>query len=300
MGRRDELWVRGTLREERRGEGEAIVRGEAIAARNGIVDASRLAALREACDAEIERLHAAITPLRGARIRGMVTASTDGIESTVTVTVDGVSIVSTPATVGPDCAALRQLLAPRTAARPPTGPLPIVWRNGSAAVLLHEAIGHAAEHGHRSVSWPSWLRVRDVAGNGRSADLLAGEPPVAFRRESFRHVPLKRMTTLVASHRRAPFKLPAERIEVHLIAAGAYEPLNETITIDVAVADLVNGEDVRRIPRFALHASRSAIADALEGAIGETIRYPGVICSREGQELFVASHAPVMITAEFG
>jgi hypothetical protein len=47
-----------------------------------------------------------------------------------------------------------------------------------------------------------------------------------------------------------------------------------------------------------MHASRQAIARALIGAEGHPQRYPGVICSREGQELFVASHAPVLLTAE--
>ena len=47
---------------------------------------------------------------------------------------------------------------------------------------------------------------------------------------------------------------------------------------------------------YACNCSRAEIAASLSGASGEPIRYPGVICSREGQELYVASHAPVIIT----
>jgi hypothetical protein len=165
-------------------------------------------------------------------------------------------------------------------------------------VLLHEAIGHAAEHGHAPLQWPRWLSARDETRDGRTIDLLAGEMPLARRRESFRDVPLPRMTNLIVEQRRAPFDLPHERIDVHLVAGGAYEPLTETVTINVCVADLVNGDGLQRVTPFALRASRSAVSRGLIGAIGNPIRYPGVICSREAQELFVASNAPVMLTAE--
>src|SRR5205085_8504167 len=120
----------------------------------------------------------------------------------------------------------------------PPRPLPIVWRNGSAAVLLHEAIGHAAEHAHARLEWPRWLRARDVARDGRTADLIEAQPPPALRRQSFRDVPLRRMTDLRFEQIGAPFELPAERIEVFLISSGTYEPLTQTISIDVSVADL--------------------------------------------------------------
>lgn len=300
MVRCDELWVRGALREERRGEGEAVESPDGIAARNRIEDVPLRTALRQSCSAAMDSLHAAISGLRDARIRAVVTASTDGLESTVTVTIGSVSIVTTPANLPADNAALRQLLAPRATAPPPARPLPIVWWNGSAAVLLHEAVGHAAEHGHPPAAFPSWLGVRDVDRGGLSADLLSSEVPVASRRESFRHVPLRRMTSLIATQDGAPFRMPDERIEVHLVAGGAYEPLTQTVTIDVAVADLVTSGGSARIPRFAIRASREAVARSIAGAAGDPIRYPGVICSREGQELFVASHAPVMITEGLG
>jgi hypothetical protein len=61
---------------------------------------------------------------------------------------------------------------------------------------------------------------------------------------------------------------------------------------------LVVEKKTQRIPPFALRASRREVAQALIGATGDPIRYPGVICSREGQEIYVGSRAPVMLTAE--
>ncbi len=316
MVRRDELWMHGVLAEARSSHGQAVKSGNAIVARDAIEDQALGRKLRDSCDAGMDRLHRAIGPMREARVRGVVTAwaevrGTDTlvgaaqtgmsvpqkVESTITIRIDGFSIVTTPEAAATDYDALKRLLAPHTAPPPPR-PLPIVWRNGSAAVLLHEAIGHAAEHRHKPLSWPRWLRARDVAGDGKSADLIAGELPLAIRRESFRDVPLRRMTDLVIEQERAPFELPHERIEVHLVSNGAYEPLTEMIAIDVVVADLVTRDAARRLSPFAVRASRSAIVGALVGATGDPIRYPGVICSREGQELFVGSHAPVMVTSE--
>ena len=57
------------------------------------------------------------------------------------------------------------------------------------------------------------------------------------------------------------------------------------VTIEVAV------------PRLTIRATRSDIARSIVGATGDPIRYPGVICSREGQELFVGSYAPLIVTA---
>jgi hypothetical protein len=95
------------------------------------------------------------------------------------------------------------------------------------------------------------------------------------------------MTHLIARQTNAPFVLPSERIDVQLIAGGAYDPLTDIVTIDVAVSSA---------GPFTIRRSRAEVAASLTGASGEPIRYPGVICSREGQELYVASHAPVMIT----
>jgi hypothetical protein len=296
MVRRDELWVRGVINESRLNRGQAISRGREISARNVIDDAALQARLRETCDAEMERMHRTIAPMLDARVRGVVTATTEDLESTVAITIDGVSIVTATDAAMEDYQTLKSLLRPPATRHPP--PAPIVWRNGSAAVLLHEAIGHAAEHGHAPLQWPSWLRARDLTGDGRSADVLSAEMPLAIRRESFRDVPMQRMTNLVIEQIAAPFELPDPRIEVHLVAGGAYEPLTETVTIDVAIADLVTQGEMHRIPRFVIRGSRHAVSRALMGATGDPIRYPGVICSREAQEIFVASHAPVVVTAE--
>jgi len=297
MVRRDELWVRGVLDESRFTQGQALTRGREIFARDSIDDRTLRGELRAACDAEMDRFYRSIESLKNARVRGIVTATTGGLESTITITVDGISVVTTPDDVISDHQALERLLRP-PAAPPPARSMPIVWRNGSAAVLLHEAIGHAAEHAHTPLTWPRWLRARDITPEGRSADLIAGEVPMAIRRESFRDVPLRRMTNLVFEQVRAPWATPARRIEVFLVSGGTYEPLTETISIDIAIADLVRGKKRERVAPFTIRASRAAIARALIGAKGKPVRYPGVICSREGQELFVGSHAPVMVTSE--
>ena len=297
MVRRDELWVRGVLDESRFTQGQALTRGREIFARDSIDDRTLRGELRAACDAEMDRFYRSIESLKNARVRGIVTATTGGLESTITITVDGISVVTTPDDVISDYQALERLLRP-PAAPPPARSMPIVWRNGSAAVLLHEAIGHAAEHAHTPLTWPRWLRARDITPEGRSADLIAGEVPMAIRRESFRDVPLRRMTNLVFEQVRAPWATPARRIEVFLVSGGTYEPLTETISIDIAIADLVRGKKRERVAPFTIRASRAAIARALIGAKGKPVRYPGVICSREGQELFVGSHAPVMVTSE--
>ncbi|HEX2123459.1 MAG TPA: hypothetical protein VHL59_17640, partial [Thermoanaerobaculia bacterium] len=77
---------------------------------------------------------------------------------------------------------------------------------------------------------------------------------------------------------------------------GAYEPLTEEVTIRIAAADLVDDDERVRLPPFEIRESRANVARALIGAEGESVRYPGVICSREGQELVVGSSAPRMLT----
>jgi len=150
-------------------------------------------------------------------------------------------------------------------------------------VLLHEAIGHAQEHDHAPIDWPSWLEV-DV--------------PLQLRRASFSDIPLLRMTNLRISGGGRPARLagetpaPLSEIEILLVAAGSYEPLTETVTLRIAAANY----DGRRLPPFDIRESRAAVAEALIAAEGDPIRYPGVVCSREGQELVVGSFAPVMVT----
>jgi len=266
---RDELWIRGALSESRLMHGQARQHGQTIDASD-----ARDEDLVRACDAAIDDARSAIAALADARVRVVIRATreddVESIETTITISIGGLSVVTTPADAVADYELLR-----RVAGSKPTmtlDSLPIVWQNGSAAVLLHEAIGHAREHDAAPVPWPSWLAV---------------DAPLVMRRETFRDVPLPRMKHLIATQTGAPFVLPGERIEVQLIAGGAYDPVTDIVTINVAVSTA---------GPFTIRRTRSQIAAAISGAAGEPVRYPGVICSREGQELYVASHAPVMIT----
>ena len=286
MVRHDELWVDGKLAEWRLNFGEAIDRDARISARNRMTDRATQTFLQRQCEEALARIHRPIAAMTDARVRCVVTATHEEFEVTIGITIGDVSVVSTPETMFFDYQLLK---SSRSGTRDPRRATAYVWRNGSAAVLLHEAIGHAAEHGHAPLSWPSWLRVRDGARDGRVANLLAGDAPAAMRRESFRDVPLRRMTNLIVEQHGAPFEIPKEPLEIHLVAGGAYEPLTEIVTIHVAVSDA---------GPFTIRAPRRAIARSLIGAQGNPIRYPGVICSREGQELYVGSHAPVIVTTE--
>jgi hypothetical protein len=263
---RDELWLRGALIESRLMHGVARQRGDAIEASD-----ARDEGLLHACESALDEARAAVASLHDERVRVVVRATrengVESVETTMTIAIDGVSVVTTPSNAAADYELLHR-------ARNGTAPLrgPIVWRNGSAAVLLHEAFGHASEHQVSPVAWPSWLSI---------------EASLTPRRESFRDVPLMRMSHLVASQTNAPFALPDEHIEVQLVAGGAYDPITDVVTIDVGISSA---------GRFTIRRSRAEIAASLSCASGEPIRYPGVICSREGQELYVASYAPVMIT----
>jgi hypothetical protein len=261
---RDELWLRGALTESRLMHGVATQRGGRIEASDARDDR-----LLHLCDDAMAAAREAV--MRDARVRVVVRATreddVEAVETTMTVSIDGVSVVTTPSDAIHDYELLQRR---RNGARPLGAP--IVWQNGSAAVLLHEAIGHANEHGAAPVAWPEWLSV---------------DAPLVLRRQTFRDVPLPRMAHLIARQSGAPFALPDECVEVQLIAGGAYDPVTDIVTIDVAVS--TSGP-------FTIRRPRAEIATSLIGAFGEPIRYPGVICSREGQELYVASHAPVMIT----
>lgn len=212
-------------------------------------------------------------------------------EVSCSLTVGSLSLISDPSHIAADVALLATLAGREPAVTIDYRGVPILWRNGSAAVLLHEAAGHAAEFSHAPIAWPSWLSVLD-----RDADLLRGEAPSTMRRASFADVPLPRMSHVVARQSGAHFDLPKRRLDVHLVAGGRYEPLSEMVTIEVSAADLVDGDSVRAVKPFVIEEWRGAIAKALAGAAGEPLRYPGVVCSREGQDVVVGSEAPLILT----
>jgi HAMP domain-containing protein len=263
---RDELWLRGSLTESRLMHGVATQRGDSIDAS----DASDGQLVR-ACEVALDEARATVVALRDARVRVVVRAvredDVESVETTITVAMNGVSVVTTPANAIADYELLHHA---RNGGAPLRGA--IVWSNGSAAVLLHEAFGHASEHDVAAVAWPAWLSI---------------DAPLSSRRETFRDVPLMRMSHLIARQNNAPFVVAEDRIDVQLVAGGGYDPMTDIVTIDIAVSSA---------GPFTIRRSRAEVAASLAGASGEPIRYPGVICSREGQELYVASHAPAIVT----
>lgn len=269
----DELWVHGRLVERRLAHGQAFEDERGLRAVD-VGDPKLIAA----CEAAMEELRACVVP--DARVRLVAEATGEGLTKTIVVTLNGLSVVTTPEHLDDDVALLRSVSS-SPVVDTPSRSIPLLWKHGSAAVLLHEAIGHPLEHGQASIELPSWLTV-DV--------------PLQSRRASFKDVPLLRMMEVVARQANAPFALPERRIEIVLVDGGAYDPLTELVTVRIAAAVLIDGDDARALAPFTIEEPRAHIAEAIIGASGEPLRYPGVICSREGQELVVDSHAPLMIT----
>lgn len=304
---RDERWSLGSpdiLHDQRLTHGEATLSGSEILATDA---AGRdLLAL---CEQEMIAARSAVLGSQ-ARLDARVVAtarrtpSSIVTESVITLSAGALSVVTSPAHARAD----RDLLL-RVASREidrslePQG-IPMIWKNGSASVLLHEAAGHPAEHGQPPIPWPEWLSVRDEPpfefdDEGRpvaAVDLLQGRRPTAMRRSSFADVPLPRLSNVVVRQDRAPFEIFDRRLEILLIAGGRYDPLSSTVSIFVAAADFVEGGAARAVRPFVIRESRERIAGAIRGARGETERYPGVICSAEGQEIAVASRAPELLT----
>ena len=268
---RDELWIHGRLVERRLSHGQSVEDERGIQATD-----TRDATLVAACDAAMEELHAFVVP-DGRTHLVAEASSVDGVTRTIVVTLGDRSVVTTPDHFADDVALLRAAGHGDTAPRA----LPFVWRHGTAAVLLHEVIGHPLEHEQAPVELPPWLSV-DV--------------PLKFRRASFKDVPLLRMTSVIARQSGAPFELPEQRIEIVLVDGGAYDPLTEYVTLRIAAANLVEGDRTCAVAPFTIHETRETLARSIAGAAGEPLRYPGVICSREGQELVVGSYAPVLLT----
>ncbi|HYM59422.1 MAG TPA: hypothetical protein VEZ11_00875 [Thermoanaerobaculia bacterium] len=323
MAVRDELWARGDARspsDVRVGSGIARDDGRTIVASDRIGDRALRDELSGHCETQMSALVPTIRAADDASVRAVVRArwvragdreasdASASLSITIPYAARSLSIVTDAANAVGDLKRLREL-----ARTEPEGQavdyrsLPILWLDGSGAVLLHEAAGHAAEHDHPPVSWPHWLSVLDEPGEfiddtgaaATSADLLAGVAPSARRRETFRDVALRRMSNLIAAHDDAPCEVPSNRIEVHLLVGGSYEPLDEMVSLFVIVADLVARDRSRRLPPFVIRETRAAIAAALTGAGGSPVRYPGVACSREGQDLVVGSSAPNLLTAGF-
>lgn len=215
----------------------------------------------------------------------------------------GHSVVSTPEHLAADAALLRTLPVDGLSSAPHAMPHAIVWKNGSAAVLLHEAIGHATESAAPAIDWPEWLSVRDVpsfavddCGDATAvADLVRRQPPRARRRETFRDVPLPRMCG-VHVECGATFGLPEQRVEVQLVGGGTFDAVRDEVTLRIAAASLVDGATITPLRPFVFTALRTEIAQAIRGAAGPQARYPGVICSREGQDVYVESMAPDVLT----
>jgi hypothetical protein len=259
---REELWSHGRRVESR------LSHGEAVEEPDGSITATdaRDDALVARAEQQLERLRAAMP--HDALVRLVAESGTEGDTATMTVRLGNLSIVTTPDRVQEDLHLLRSAGVPpaaRAASR-----RPLVWQNGTAAILLHEAHAHPLEHNHDPLQLPEWLHV---------------EVPLTRRRETFRDVPLLRMQHVKVTQTNAPFALPTEHIEIHMVDGGAYEPLTQTVTIRVSASS---------IGAFTLVEPRADIL--FLGARGDAQRYPGVVCSREGQELVVGSYAPTLIT----
>ena len=314
---RDESWSLGSrlVTESRLIHGSADLRGATIDARDDCDEE-----LLTLCDRESDRVRAAIAPLREGRARAIVSARSDsGVSATISLRVRDLSVVTTLPHLAADYEMLIELASVPAVADADLG-VPLIWRNGSGAVLMHEAAGHPAELDRPEIDWPKWLRV---------------ESPLALRRESFTDVPLRRMTQVTVTapvissaardpedmrdHRSAgpdssrsePALSDAERseevsngtlgmtgryIEILLVAGGRYEPLTDHVSLSISAANLINGENSIRLRPFKIDETREAIARSLRGASGDVRRYPGVICSKEGQNVFVGSHAPDLVT----
>ena len=270
----EELWVLGTLVERRLTCGEAVERDGVIIACD-----RRDSELISRCEATLESMRALID----ARFRVRLVAEASREETTATILLsDGdCAIVSDPGHLEDDLALLTR--ATRAGTRSPASAaadLPFVWSHGSAAVLLHEAIGHPLEAGQTS-RLPSWLHV---------------EIPMQTRRASFRDVPLHRMIAVNARQNDAPFAVPREHVEVMLVDGGSWDPLTDVVSIHITFAERIRGGEREALEPFTVVLPRDRVLSSLRGAEGEPVRYPGVICSREGQELFVASTAPRILT----
>jgi len=220
-------------------------------------------------------------------------------------------IIASPATLGDDLDLLESL--DRDGAAGADAALPILWAAGTGAVLLHEAIGHPAAASATAVAWPEWLAVDDdpaIKGLGHvevddaglipsRAVLTRGERPTAWRRESWRDVPARRMTNLVVRGRSPRVARPKDRIDIRLVRGGSWDPVSDEVTVEIAIAERVHGSRRTGLAPFTINAPRRAIARSIRGVDGPVVRYPGVLCHDEGQRIPVGSFAPGILTDPF-
>jgi hypothetical protein len=306
---RDVVWRDGVVIEDRHSFGEARQSGGTITARD-VFDEK----LDRACDRAFDALRPLAESVRDGRVRAIASVrrvtSVNGEDEwsslAMSVRIGSLSVVTTPENFARDLAWLHQA-GDEDAGAPLEDykQFPIAWQNGSASVLLHEAIGHAAEENAQGMTWPRWLRARDEppfrlddAGNvARVADLLV-EPPASLRRATFRDVAIRRMTRVIVDHDRAPFTLPGRRIDIHLLGNGRYDPLTDQVMLTVTSAHLVDGKRKELLQPFVIRESRARIRTALTGASGAPLRYPGVVCATDGQKVIVGCAAPLMLTSE--
>jgi hypothetical protein len=262
------------------------------------------------CGRESAAARDAISTLREGRARFVASAMREGdavsVSSTISVALHALSIVTTPEHLAADAEMLVEISSVRPVAD--YRRLPLVWRNGSGAVLMHEAVGHPKERGHPARSDRASRPVAENSARARRASTAGGTPallewpswltvetPFAMRRQSFTDIPLQRMTSVrVEANLQAA--APQHRIDILLVAGGRYEPLTDRVSLFISAADLIEGNTAARLRPFTIEATGSDIARGLRGASGEVRRYPGVICSKEGQELFVSSFSPDLVT----
>jgi hypothetical protein len=269
----EELWVADHRLERRLSYGEAHQEGDGI-----VATSLRDDALVAICE---NTMSGALAQFTAPNRRIVVEATAEAVTVTIVLREQGCSVVTDPEHFAADFALLQSITATPAVQNVPRDVAALVWRNGSGAVLLHEALGHPREHGQPEIAWPAWLET-DVR--------------FAQRRASFRDRPLRRMQSLTAHQRGAPLSLPHRRVEVLLVDGGNYEPLTGIVRMRIAAADLIEDAEVTRLAPFTLVRTREQIAAELVGAEGESVRYPGVICSREGQEVVVPSAAPTLLT----
>jgi hypothetical protein len=270
---RDESWLldRRMMVESRLIHGSADRRGNRIEARDDL-DQTLLAQ----CDQESARVREALALLNEGRARVVVSARSDeGLSSTISLTIRDLSVVTTLPNLAADHAFLFDLA--RATPAEDYRSLPLLWRNGSAAVLMHEAVGHA----DREIASP-WLRV---------------EVQHAMRQQSFSDVPQRRMTNVRVFCVEAAFNPPSSQyIEILLVAGGRYEPLTGRVSLSISAASLVDGDLSVRLRPFTIEESPETIERALISGGADVHRYPGVICSSEGQNVYVGSYAPDILT----